>query len=183
MSPNSPQSNYSKKPIKRVRLLRLAPPKTKGLFEEYFYGFLVAIFLVLFILLAAGGMPASTALIVGLWVAGVVMFARQMRSYFQEKAKPASKKKIAEAAKGPAKPAAIPLSPNLKPMIGPQWPKKAPGAPMQTGPIPSPQNGKAKPAFVYERPTLPDRKPKLPANWPGQQPKKAGGQQDKKNKR
>lgn len=183
MSPNSPQSNYSKKPIKRVRLLKLAQPKTKGLFEEYFYGFLVAIFLVLFTLLVAGGMPASTALIVGLWVAGVVMFARQMRSYFQEKAKPASKKKMAEAAKAAAKPVAIPLSPNLKPMIGPQWPRKAPGAPMQTGPIPSPQNGKAKPAFVYERPTLPDRKPKLPANWPGQPPKKADGPQDKKNKR
>jgi hypothetical protein len=179
MSPNSPQSNYSKKPIKRVRLLKLAPPKTKGLFEEYFYGFLVAIFLLLFILLAAGGMPTSTALIVGLWVAGAVMFARQMRSYFQEKSKPLSKKKIAEA----AKPTARPLSPSLKPMIGPQWPKKAPGAPAQSVPSPSPQNGKAKPTFVYERPTLPDRKPKLPANWPGQPPKKAGGQQDKKNKR
>ena len=179
MSPNSPQSNYSKKPIKRVRLLKLAPPKRKGLFEEYFYGFLVAIFLVLFILLAAGGMPTSTALIVGLWVAGVVMFARQMRSYFQERSKPASKKKTAEA----AKPAALPVSPSLKPMIGPQWPKKAPGTPVQTPASPAGQNGKVKPAFVYERPTLPDRKPKLPANWPGQPPKKAGGQQDKKNKR
>ncbi len=29
-----------------------------------------------------------------------------------------------------------------------------------------------KPVFVYERPTLPDRKPKLPANWPGRQDKK-----------
>jgi len=34
-------------------LLRIAPPKAKGLFEEYFYGFLVGIFLALFILLKA----------------------------------------------------------------------------------------------------------------------------------
>ena len=182
MSPNSPQSNYSKKPIKRVRLLKLAPPKTKGLFEEYFYGFLVAIFLVLFILLLAGGMEGSTALVAALWVTGFTWFGRQLKRYFKEKSAPAPIRKRAGAAKAPAKPVAIPVSPNLKPMIGPQWPKKAPGAPMQTGPIPSPQNGKAKPAFVYERPTLPDRKPKLPANWPGQPPKKAGGQQDKKNK-
>src|ERR1700682_668660 len=167
MSPNSPQSNYSKKPLKRVRLLKLAPPKTKGLFEEYFYGFLVAIFLVLFILLLAGGMESSTALVAALWVTGLTWFGRQLKRYFKEKSAPAPTRKRAEAAKGPAKPAAIPLSPNLKPMIGPQWPKKVPGAPIQTGPIPSPQNGKAKPAFVYERPTLPDRKPKLPAQWPG----------------
>src|SRR6266478_7894922 len=84
MSPKSPQSNYSKKPIKRVRLLRIAPPKAKGLFEEYFYGFLVAIFLALFILLKAGGMDISTALIVGLWVAGLTWFARQLKNYFKD---------------------------------------------------------------------------------------------------
>jgi hypothetical protein len=33
------------------------------------------------------------------------------------------------------------------------------------------QQGK-KPIFVYERPTLPDRKTKLPHNWPGQKNKK-----------
>jgi len=50
-------------------------------------------------------------------------------------------------------------------------------------PSPAGQNGKTKPVFVYERPTLPDRKPKLPANWPGQQHKKTTGEQDKKPKR
>jgi hypothetical protein len=178
MSPKSPQSNYSKKPIKRVSLLKFGPPKTKGLFEEYFYGFLVAIFLGLFILLVAGGMPTSTALIVGLWVAGVVMFARQLRSYFKEKSEPAARRKSAEA----AKPTASPLSPNLKPMIGPQWPRKAAGTPRQAKPNPPAPNGKSKPAFVYERPTLPDRKPKLPANWPGQPPKKTARPEDKKTK-
>ena len=182
MSPNSPQSNYSKKPIKRVRLLKLGPPKSKGLLEEYFYGFLAAIFLGLLLLLIAGGMDSSTALVTGLWVTGFVWFGWQLKRYFKEKSEPAPKKKRAEMGKAPAKPAAVPLSPNLKPMIGPQWPLKMPGAPAQTGPSPGGQNGKNKPAFVYERPTLPDRKPKLPANWPGQQPKKPAGPQDKKTK-
>src|ERR1700716_1589629 len=118
MSSNSPQSNYSKKPIKRVRLLKIGPPRAKGLFEEYFYGFLAAIFLVLFILLVAGGMDASTALVAGLWVAGLTWFARQVKRYFKEKSEPTPKKKRAETSKATAKPAVVPLSPNLKPMIG-----------------------------------------------------------------
>src|SRR6267378_5809865 len=183
MSPNSPQSNYSKKPIKRVRLLRIGPSKEKGLFEEYSYGFLVGIFLLLFILLKAGGMDTSTALIVGLWVAGLTWFARQLKGYFKEKSQPAAKKKRVEAAKTAAHPAKMPTQPILKPMIGPQWPLKTGGKPGQAKPNPAPPNGKSKPAFVYERPTLPDRKPKIPANWPGQPPKKGTGQQNKKPKR
>jgi hypothetical protein len=182
MSPKNPQSNYSKKPIKRVRLLKIGPPKTKGLFEEYFYGFLVAIFLALFILLKAGGMDTSTALTVGLWAAGVTMVARQMRSYFKEKSEPAAKRKSFEAAKMPALRTKMPAQPNLKPMIGPQWPLKTVGTPGQDKPGPAAPNGKNKPVFVYERPTLPDRKPKLPANWPGQPPKKSVRPQDKKPK-
>jgi len=183
MSPKSPQSNYSKKPIKRVRLLRIGPPKAKGLFEEYFYGFLVGIFLVLFILLKAGGMDTSTALVAGLWVAGLTWFARQLKSYLKEKSEPAAKRKGVEAPKTAAQPPKMPPSPILKPMIGPQWPLKTGGTPGQGKPSPGPPNGKSKPAFVYERPTLPDRKPKLPANWPGQPPKKETGQHDKKPKR
>src|SRR6267143_6469438 len=116
MSPKSPQSNYSKKPIKRVRLLKFGPPKAKGLFEEYFYGLLGAIFLAAFTLLKAGGMDTSTALIVGLWVAGLTWFARQLKGYFKEKSQPAAKKKRVEAAKTDAHPAKMPTQPILKPM-------------------------------------------------------------------
>jgi hypothetical protein len=183
MSPMSPQSDFSKKPIKRVRLLRIGPSKEKGLFEEYFYGFLLAIFLALFILLKAGGMDTSTALIVGLWMAGLTWFARQLKRYFKEKSEPPAKRQRAESPKGPVQPAKMPLSPNMKPIIGPQWPLKTGGMPGQAKLVPAPPNGQSKPAFVYERPTLPDRKPKLPANWPGRPPKKETGQQDKKPKR
>jgi hypothetical protein len=169
MALNKPQSNYSKRPTKKVRLPKMGPRKTKGLFEEYFYGFLAAIFVVVSLLLIAGGMGSSDALVMGLWVAGLTWFAWQVKRYFKEKASPAVVKRPLQTAKSPNQMAKIPLSPNLKPMIGPQWPLK-----VEPGPVrPAPGGGQAKkPLFVYERPTLPDRKPKLPANWPGRQDKK-----------
>jgi len=182
MSPNSPQPNSSKRPVKRVRLLKIAPPKSKGLFEEYFYGLLVAIVLALFILLKAGGMDTSTALIVGLWVAGLTWFAGQLKGYFKEKSEPPAKRQRIEAAKTAAQPVKMPPSPAMKPMIGPQWPLKTGGTPGPAKPSPAAPNGKSTPAFVYKRPTLPDRKPKLPANWPGQPAKKTVRPQDKKTK-
>src|SRR6267142_2700584 len=182
MSPKSPQSNYSKKPIKRVRLLKIGPQKAKGLFEEYFYGLLVAISLVVFTLLKAGGMDTSTSLIVGLWVGGLIWFARQLKRYFSQGSEPPAKKRRDESPKRPAQPAKMPLPPNMKPIIGPQWPLKTGEMPGQAKPSPAAPNGKSKPAFVYERPTLPDRKPKLPANWPGQPPKKTVRPEDKKTK-
>jgi hypothetical protein len=169
MATNKPQSNFSKRPIKRVRLPKIGLRKTKGLFEEYFYGFLVAIWLTLSLLLKAGGMNASDAMVMGMWVAGGAWFAWQLKKYFKEKSSLIAVKKRAQEAKTAQQADKIPLSPNLKPMIGPQWPLRT--APGTTKPAPGGEQTK-KPAFVYTRPTLPDRKPKLPANWPGRQDKK-----------
>jgi hypothetical protein len=169
MAQNKPQSNFSNRPIKRVRLPKIGPRKTKGLFEEYFYGFLVGIWLTLSLLLKAGGMNTSDAMVMGMWVAGGTWFARQLKKYFNEKSSPTAVKKQAQPAKTTQPMEKIPLSPNLKPMIGPQWPLKTEAGASK----PAPGGGQAKkPAFVYVRPTLPDRKPKLPANWPGRQDKK-----------
>src|SRR5215472_986771 len=107
----------------------------------------------------------------------------------------------AEAPKGP-----VPLPPGMKPMIGLKWPVKPGGRPswpklpkqtpaaeaptsasrtsavqtstiQTTGPTPEANPREKKRAFVYERPTLPDRKPKLPNNWGNLKDKK---QSDKK---
>jgi hypothetical protein len=169
MPPNKPQSNYSKRPIRKVRLLKFGPSKAKGLFEEYFYGFLAAILFGVTILLKAGGMGTSDAIIMGTWVTGFTWFAWQLKRYFKEKSNPAPDKKFAQPAKAPNLPAKVPLSPNMKPMIGPQWPLKTEPGSAKAGQ--GAGQGK-KQAFIYERPTLPDRKPKLPANWPGRQDKK-----------
>jgi hypothetical protein len=169
MPPNKPQSNYSKRPVRKVRLLKIVPRKTMSLFEEYFHGFLVAICVVVMILGKAGGLSGYDAIVTGLWVGGITWFAWQVRRYRKEQANGGSGEKSEQAFQAASKVIAKPLSPSFKPMIGPQWPlKTGPGAsqPSQPG-----QQGK-KPVFVYERPTLPDRKPKFPANWAGQQDKK-----------
>jgi hypothetical protein len=194
MPPNNRQSNYSKRPVRKVRLLKFGPRKTKSLFEEYFYGFLAAIGLVVTILGKAGGLSGYDAIVTGLWVGGFTWCAWVLRRYRKEQASGGSTEKSRQAAQGPPQMMKNPLPANMKPMIGPQWPLKSlpraarpvqrpvrpaahesmkpaqtPAADEQAPGAPSNPN---RPAFVYERPTLPDRKPKLPNNWPGQQDKK-----------
>ena len=183
MPPNKPQSNYSKRPVRRVRLLKIGPRNTKSLFEEYFYAFVVSICVAVAILGKAGGLSGYDAIVTGLWAGGFTWFAWQVRRYRREQAGGESPEKSRRAVQAPLQITQQPLPPNMKPMIGPQWPLKTGGAPGPARPTLAPPNGKSKPAFVYERPTLPDRKPKLPANWPGQPSKKKTGQQDKKPKR
>jgi hypothetical protein len=153
-----------------VRLLKFGPRKTKGLFEEYFYGFVVIISAAVAILLKAGGMSSYDAIVAGLWVGGFTWFGRLAWRYRKEKASPVKNAKSKQA--GQAQPQVIgkPLSLNFKPMIGPQWPLRTEKGLAPVAPKPEPPGKKQ--VFVYERPTLPDRKPKLPANWPGRQNKK-----------
>jgi len=184
MPPRTPQSNYSKRPVRRLRLPKIGPSKTKSLFEEYFYALLVVIFVAVAILGKAGGLSGFNTLVVGAWVTAFIWFSRQLKGYFAEKSKVANGKAAEPAPKAPVQEAKgpLPLPPWMKPMIGPQWPLKTgpwPARPRQTTAPPAqapaaPRNPN-KPGFVYERPTLPDRKPKLPHNWrrhEGKKPKR-----------
>jgi len=202
MPPNKFQSNYSKRPVRKVRLLKLAPRRSKSLLEEYFYGIAAAICVVVMILGKAGGMSGYNAVVTGLWVGGFLWFAWQVRGYRRERARAGTNEKSKQIVQAPGQAMKMPLPANMKPMIGPQWPLKTlPGTtrswPAQRVVRPAPQESKKaapaptpapaptsdgaapvapgnpnKPAFVYQRPTLPDRKPKLPANWAGQEDKK-----------
>jgi len=126
--------------------------------------------------------------VMGLWVGGITWFAWQLKNYLKEKSKTARENEPLRTPETqvPTVKGKIVLPPGMKPMIGPQWPlknetgqvkpvqwpKPAPAVPapaVQQSTAPGNQN---RPGFIYERPTLPDRKPKLPANWPGQQNKK-----------
>jgi hypothetical protein len=203
MLPKSPQPSYTKKPVRRLRLPRIASPKKIGFFEEYFYATLGIFFVVVALLGWAGGMSGYESLVIAAWLTGLGWFAKQLRDYFGEKSKVANEKAAAESAKpaaeAPKGPIALPQG--MKPMIGLKWPVKSgpfpsrpglrtapsippatvekaagPTSPLatQAGPATeSNSNANAKkPGFVYQRPTLPDRKPKLPHNWPGQNNKK-----------
>src|SRR5258708_38145924 len=101
MQPNKPQSNYSKKPIKRIRLLKIGPRKSKSLFEEYFYGFAIAICLVVMILGKAGGWSGYDAVVMGLWGGGFMWCAWGLRRYRKEHAGPGRIEQAAEAVEKP----------------------------------------------------------------------------------
>jgi hypothetical protein len=169
MPPKNSKTNYSKRPEKRVRLLKFGPRKTKTLLEEYFYWFLVGAVVGVALLGKAGGLSGYDASVSGLWVGGFVWFAWQVRRYRKEQAGAGQNGKSKTGAQAPGEVVAKPLSPNFKPMIGPQWQKPVNG---KAQPPAAPGSQGKRPVFVYERPTLPDRKPKLPANWAGQQNKK-----------
>jgi len=171
-----------------LKLPKIGPTKTPNLFEEYLYALLAVVFIAMTILGKAGGFGAYNAVVIGAWVTAILWCAHQLKDYFVEKAKtesgrtPAPQPQArAETPKGP-----LPLPAGMKPMIGLKWPVKqgtrpswpklpkeqptAAAPPQATQPAvsstPTAQaNGNDKKAFVYERPTLPDRKPKLPNNW------------------
>jgi hypothetical protein len=201
MPPKNPQTNFSKRPVRRLRLPKIVPRKTKSLFEEYFYACLGIIFLAVTIVCKAGGMGGYDAVVVGAWLAGFVWMTQQVRGYYQEKSKATNGKTIEQTPQGPAGTGngALQLPSGMKPMIGPQWPLKtgpwparprsgqlptaqtpvtrppaalAPTSAASTPPSAVPPQTQNKRAFVYERPTLPDRKPKLPHNWQDQKDKK-----------
>ena len=200
MPQKSSGTSYTGKPVRRLKLPKIGPTKTPSLFEEHSYALLAVVFFAVTILGKAGGFSAYNALVTGAWVTALVWCASQLKGYFAEKSSKAENGKTAgppveERAETPKRP----LPPGMKPMIGPQWPV-TPGArpawpklPKQTPATPgsaisevpnsaasaSPAApgsdtglGEKKRGFVYERPTLPDRKPKLPNNWIGPDGKK-----------
>src|SRR5256885_15541276 len=124
MPPNKPQSNFSKRPVRRVRLLKIVPRKSKSLLEEYFYRFVVLICLAVMILGKAGGLGGYDAVVTGLWVGAFLWFARQVRNYRKQQAVTATIEQSKQAV--PAAPQLMKnaLPPHMTPMTGPQWPVK-----------------------------------------------------------
>jgi hypothetical protein len=201
MPQRTPGTSYTGKPVRRLKLPKIGPAKTINFFEEYLYALLAFVFFGVTILGKAGGFSAYNAVVIGAWVTAILWCAHQLKDYFAEKSKaengktPAPQPQArAETPKGP-----LPLPPNMKPMIGPQWPVKAGARPswpkspkgqtvltksqvIQPAAATStetsqPNSDEKKRVFVYERPTLPDRIPKLPNNWADLNDKK---QKDKK---
>lgn len=175
--------------MRRLRLPKIGPTKTKSFFEEYFFALLAVVFVGVTVLGKAGGFSGYNAAVIGAWVTALLWCAHQFKDYFAEKSKAENGKtptpqpqQRTEAPKGP-----LPLAPGMKPMIGPQWPVKPgprpswPKLPKEQPAAGQPQaiqppaatptetsqtnSNEKKRAFVYERPTLPDRLPKLPNNW------------------
>ena len=194
MPPKSSGTSYTAKPVRRLKLPKIGQTKTKSVFEEYFYILLALVFLSVAILGKAGGFSTYNALIVAAWITASIWFAHQWRGYLAEKAKKEKTVPPPAPSPAPAPKRPLPLPAGMKPMIGPQWPvrpgarpvwpklpkqpkKAAPAAPspaaaVHASAVPAQQSrtsetnsAEEKGRFVYERPTLPDRAPKLPNNW------------------
>jgi len=124
-APNKPQSNYSKRPVRGVRLLKISPRTTKSLFEEYFYGFVVMVSLAVTILGKAAGLSGYEECNRYRTVGGRIHVVRLAGEALPERA---SKSRLGEksrrAVQAPPQMMKQPLPPNMKPMIGPQWPLK-----------------------------------------------------------
>ncbi|HKD51592.1 MAG TPA: hypothetical protein VKB90_12355 [Candidatus Acidoferrum sp.] len=204
MPPKTPGTSYTGKPVRRLKLPKIGPTKTKNFFEEYLYALLAIVFVAASVLGKAGGFSTYNAVVVGAWVTAILWSAHQLKEYFFEKSKAANEKTPGlqpeartEVPKGP-----VALPSGMKPMIGLKWPVK-PGTRVSWPKLPKEQatapeqpqtiqtytmqesSAQAPPAnppekkrtFVYERPTLPGRTPKLPHNWTNLKEKK---QNDKK---
>ena len=185
-----------------MKLPKIGPTKTRSFFEEYLYALLALVFFAITILGKAGGFSTYNAVVVGAWVTAILWCAHQLKDYFAEKSKAENEKapvpqERAETPKGP-----VELPSDMKPMIGLKWPVKQgtraswpelqrkrqvptaqphviqPSTMQESSPEAPPANpNEKKRAFVYERPTLPGRAPKLPHNWANLKEKK---QNDKK---
>jgi hypothetical protein len=204
MPPKSAGTSYTGKPVRSLKLPKIGLAKAHSVFEEYFYVLLALVFLSVAILGKAGGFSTYNALIVAAWITASIWFAHQWRSYLAEKAK--NDKTVPPPAPSPAptpkRP--LPLPAGMKPMIGPQWPvrpgarpvwpklpkqpkKPAPAAPAvrssavpeQPSPTSETNSPEKKRRFVYERPTLPDRAPRLPNNWVNSDKKKTKNKKPK----
>ena len=197
MPPKSPGTSYTGKPVRKLKLPKIGPAKTKNLFEEYFHVLLAVVFFAAAMLGKAGGFSTYNAVVVGAWIMAILWSGHQLKEYFAEKSKAEKGKTPApqrQAGNEPPK-VPLPLSPNMKPMIGPQWPVRAgarpswPKLPKELATPTQPQaiptsvsastqtsqtnSNEKKRGFVYERPTLPERKAKLPNNWADPANKKA----------
>ena len=205
-------TSYTGKPVRRLKLPKIGPTKTKNFFEEYLYALLAVVFFAVTIVGKAGGFSAYNAVVIGAWVTAILWCGHQLKDYFVERSKAENGKTPApqpqERVEAPKGPVALPAG--MKPMIGLKWPVK-PGARPAWPKLPKEQPAVAaapqpqaiqppsetatqtsqinsndkKRVFVYERPTLPDRKPKLPNNWfnPNERNQKDKKRDPKKPKR
>lgn len=76
-----PQPNPTKKPQKKINILRLKKVEQKSLLEEYFYPVLGILLVFLSALLAALGYGLDEAVVIALWVVGILFVLRMAWRY------------------------------------------------------------------------------------------------------
>ena len=119
MPPTKPQSNPQKKPVKKIKILQVKRTEQKSLLSEYFYLFLGLFFAFTTLFLMAFGLRADESAVVGLWLAGILFFARQVKRFLKGEAAPKKvvKKPLASLPEKKYTPPALPrVSKDFSPM-------------------------------------------------------------------
>ena len=119
MPPTKPHSDPRKKPVKKIKILQVKRTEQKSLLSEHFYPFLGILFVVVMFILAAFGLRWDESAVVGLWIVGVIFFARQLVQYMKGGSAPKKEESKPLASLPPQKytPPALPrVSKDFRPM-------------------------------------------------------------------
>ena len=90
MPPTNPKPSFKK--VAKVTVIPPSKKRPKSFFEEYYYGVLTAEFLVVAMVVGAGGMGFWRGVLVGLLVAALTAVLWQFRQYAKFKDDPAAVK-------------------------------------------------------------------------------------------
>jgi len=119
MPPTKPPSGPYKKPVRKIKILQLKKFERKSLLAEHLYLVLGVLFALVTLFCAGLGMRADEAAVVGLWVAAILFFARQVVRFVKgepAQQKAAKKENAAPAEKKYVPPALPRVSKDFSPM-------------------------------------------------------------------
>jgi hypothetical protein len=124
MPPLSPKPNFKKE----VKVTTIPPSKKrqKSFFEEYYYPVLAVEFVIVALVVGAGGMGFWRGILVGLLIAAVTAVAWQFRQYARFKDHPSAQLNLAPKPPEikpirPAKRAPVPVGPDGKKVFPPSY--------------------------------------------------------------
>jgi len=124
MPPPRPKPTFKKE----VKVTTIPPSRKrrKSFFEEYYYGILFAEFLIIALLVGAGGMGFWRGILIGLVIAAATAVVWQLRQFARYKDTPAAKLTLAPPPPEikpirPAKRAPAPVGPDGKKVFPPSY--------------------------------------------------------------
>jgi hypothetical protein len=119
MPPTKTPSNSPRKQPRKIRILQLKNAEQKSLLMEHFYPFLGILFAGSSFLLMGFGFKPYESIVIGLWIAGIAFFIRQVVRFMKNEPAPKKEEKSVLMDQTPKKytPPALPrVSKDFSPM-------------------------------------------------------------------
>ena len=93
MAQTKPKSDPQKRPLKKIKVLNVKRTEQKPIWVEYFYPILGILFVLLSATLYAVGYKFDEAVVIALWVTGILFVARQAWRFLKGEADAPKKEK------------------------------------------------------------------------------------------